>query len=76
MDKEMFGIIVGAFFTILIIGGIVIGILLGVDAISCSKTAEVLDYKYQYSIWTGCVVEKPNGEKFLLEQLRDVGENR
>ena len=35
MDKEMFGIIVGAFFTILIIGGIVIGILLGVDAISC-----------------------------------------
>ena len=76
MDKEMFGIIVGAFFTILIIGGIVGGVQFGIDAISCSKTAEVLGYKCQYSIWTGCVIEKPNGEKFLLEQLRDIGENR
>ena len=50
MDKEMFGIIVGAFFTILIIGGIVGGVQFGVDAISCSKTAEVLGYKCLYSI--------------------------
>ena len=76
MDKEILGIIVGVFLTVLIMVGIVCGFQFGIDAISCSKTAEVLDYKYQYSIWTGCVVEKPNGEKFLLEQLRDIGENR
>ena len=76
MDKEIFGIIVGVFLTVLIMVGIVCGIQFGIDAISCSKTTEVLGYKCQYSIWTGCVVEKPNGEKFLLEQLRDIGENR
>ena len=76
MDKEILGIIVGAFFTIIIIGGIVGGIQNVIDAMSCSKTAEVLGYKFQYSMWTGCVVEKPTGEKFLLEQLRDIGENR
>lgn len=77
MDKELFGLIVGVVGGILafiVIGCIVGCILVGLDSISCSRTTAVLGYKSQYSVWTGCIVEKPNGEKVLLEQLRDIGE--
>lgn len=38
---------------------------------SCEKTAESLGYPCEYSIWTSCIVTKPDGKKILLEQLRN-----
>lgn len=47
-------------------------IIITLDTISCKKTAEKLNYKCEYSIWTGCVLENAKGHKFLLEQLRNL----
>lgn len=43
-----------------------------IDNISCHKTAKTLSYSCEYSIWTGCVLENKNGDKFLLKQLRKM----
>lgn len=42
------------------------------DKISCEATARALSYTPHYSIFTGCVVEKPNGNRVLLDQIRNV----
>lgn len=47
-------------------------LVIAADTYSCKKTAEKLDYKYEYSVWTGCVLQDTNGKKFLLDQLREV----
>ena len=39
--------------------------------ISCHAKANALGYKCEYRLFSGCVLEKPNGKKVLLEQLRD-----
>lgn len=43
------------------------------DKISCEATARALRFTPHYSIFTGCVVEKPNGTRVLLDQIRNVG---
>lgn len=43
------------------------------DKISCEATARALSFTPHYSIFTGCVVEKPNGARVLLDQIRNVG---
>ena len=43
------------------------------DKISCEATARALSFTPHYSIFTGCVVEKPNGNRVLLDQIRNVG---
>lgn len=43
-----------------------------IDNFSCHKTAKTLNYSCEYSIWTGCVLENKNGDKFLLDQLREM----
>ena len=42
------------------------------DKISCEATARALSFTPHYSIFTGCVVEKPNGTRVLLDQIRNV----
>ena len=42
------------------------------DKISCEATARALSFTPHYSIFTGCVVEKPNGNRVLLDQFRIV----
>lgn len=37
----------------------------------CTAKAEALGYMSDYKLFQGCVLEKPNGKKVLLEQLRD-----
>ena len=54
-----------AIVAVVLFGGFII------DKYSCSQTAIKLSYKYEYSIWTGCVLDDGN-RKFLLEQLREV----
>lgn len=44
----------------------------GLDAFSCSQKAKALEFKSEYSIFTGCVVTKSDGTKILLEQLRNI----
>lgn len=43
------------------------------DKISCEATARALSFTPHYSIFTGCVVEKSNGTRVLLDQIRNVG---
>ena len=50
---------------------LIIGYL--VDKISCEATARALSFTPHYSILTGCVVEKPNGKRVLLDQIRNIG---
>lgn len=47
-------------------------LLIAADAYSCKKTSEKLDYKYEYNVWTGCILQDTNGKKFLLDQLREL----
>jgi hypothetical protein len=39
------------------------------DVILWEKT---LNYKTEWHYWTGCVVEKPDGSRVLLKQMRDM----
>ena len=41
----------------------------------CIETANKLNYGYEYSFWTGCIVTDTNNNKFLLEQLRQIKED-
>lgn len=41
---------------------------------SCTAICTELGYKYSYGYWQGCIVEKPNGKKIRLEQIRDFDE--
>lgn len=43
------------------------------DKIPCEATARALSFTPHYSIFTGCVVEKPNGTRVLLDQIRNIG---
>lgn len=42
------------------------------DKYSCKRTANTLGYSCEYSVWTGCILVKPDGSKMLLEQLREI----
>ena len=44
-----------------------------VDKISCEATARALSFTPHYSIFTGRVVEKPNGKRVLFDRIRNVG---
>ena len=38
--------------------------------LECTSKAKALGYKCEWGIFQGCVLEKPNGSKVLLENLR------
>ena len=42
-----------------------------IESKECTAKATALNYKYDFKFFQGCVLEKPNGKKILLEQLRD-----
>lgn len=77
-DDDIFSTALGILIVILIIVGffvVVISIDYSYQKKQCSEIAKKLDYKYEYDyLFTGCVLEKPNGKKVLLEQLRDYAE--
>lgn len=43
----------------------------GEPIITCHSKAAALGYKCSYGLFSGCVLEKADGKKVLLEQLRD-----
>ena len=59
----------------LIVFGVLFGVLLGISCFTeshtCSETGKALNYKTEWHYWTGCVVEKPDGSRVLLKQMRD-----
>lgn len=74
MDKEWIGIYFGTP-TIIIL--LIILMMFGayqIDKTECRAKANAIGFKCEYGIWQGCVLEKPDGKKILLEQLREVGE--
>ena len=40
----------------------------------CNAMCTELGYKYSYGSWQGCILEKADGKKIRLEQLRDFYE--
>ena len=67
-DEFLFTVIV--FFTFLCVCA---GISSIVDSTRCFQTGKTLNYKTEWHYWTGCVVEKPDGDRVLLRQMRDMG---
>lgn len=64
-------------FTIIIIASMIafttcISYLMGNQR--CYAIANALGYKCEFHYFTGCVLEKPNGKKVLLKQLREFAE--
>lgn len=66
MDNEltiMMSIIIMVFL------GIIVGAI-KFEQLGCAAKANSLGYKYEWGLLQGCVLEKPNGDKILLEKLR------
>ena len=66
-------------FTAIVIAGIIgtplffIGLLVySCNRIECNAVGKKIELKTEYSFWAGCIVEKPNGQKVLLEQMRNI----
>ena len=60
-------------FTVLFLGAIIVfDYYMG--AIGCNAKAKAIGYKSEYHFFSGCVLEKPNGKKVLLKQLRDYND--
>ena len=38
---------------------------------TCSAKAQALGYEHDYKFYQGCLLTKPDGQKVLLEQIRD-----
>lgn len=53
---------------LIVVMGIVIGSVL--SQLQCTLKAKALGYKCEWGLLQGCVLEKPNGSKVLLENLR------
>lgn len=52
---------------------LIIAVASSADRASCITTAKVLGFTPYYSMRTGCILEKPNGTRVLLDQIRNVG---
>ena len=59
-------IVIGAFFIITTLGSA------WAESVRCERTGHYLNYKTEWHWFTGCVVEKPDGNKVLLRQMRDL----
>ena len=66
MDKEL--IVVMSIFMMGFLG-IIVGAI-KFEQLGCAAKANSLGYKYEWGLLQGCVLEKPNGDKILLEKLR------
>lgn len=61
---------IGCFAFVLLLT-IIMGVSYLVNKTECHLKADALGYKSTFAPLQGCVLEKPNGKKVLLEQLRD-----
>ena len=49
-----------------------VGLSSATDSFRCYSVGKTLNYKTEWHYWTGCVVEKPDGGRVLLRQMRDM----
>ena len=49
----------------------VIALVIFFESVQCHAKADALGYKCKYGPISGCILQKDNGKKVLLEQLRD-----
>lgn len=70
MDRDLAGFLLGfvIIFILLVFGAYQF------DKMECIAKANAIGYKCEYGILQGCILEKPNGKKVLLQQLREMGE--
>ena len=66
MDEDVKAVLI---FFILLIVMVIIGYFV-VSQLECTSKAKALGYKCEWGVFQGCVLEKPNGSKVLLENLR------
>ena len=77
IDKiiDWLGHIVAFIFIILIFVALVSLILVPVyfaEKKSCKEIAKRFNYKYEHTFFTSCILEKPNGNKILLDKLYNI----
>jgi hypothetical protein len=70
MDRDLAGILI----SIIILFAALLPLAFYIDKMECKAKANAIGYKCEYGILQGCILEKPNGKKVLLQQLRDIGE--
>ena len=71
MDNEISVVLFWGFVGFIVLLTVCIGGTNICNKITCESKASALGYKYEYGFWHGCVLEKPDGKRVLLEQLRD-----
>lgn len=74
LGKTDFLVEIIAFIILVIVISCVRGLNYTFQKIQCTRVAKDLNYKSEYHFITGCILEKTNGKKILLQQLRDYGE--
>ena len=62
MDEELKYILLPIF--------LIVVMVFVLSQLECTSKAKALGYKCEWGLFQGCVLEKPNGSKFLLENLR------
>ena len=60
------------FIFFIFLAALLVGFSAIVDSTRCSETGKALNYKTEWHYWSGCVVTKPDGNKVLLRQMRDM----
>lgn len=68
MDVENFILDILA---LVIVCGFLILFGIGTGWFQCNRAAKELGYNCSYKVMVGCVVEKSDGKKVLLKQMRD-----
>lgn len=66
MDEEVKTIML---IIIMVFFGIIVGAI-KFEQLGCAAKANSLGYKYEWGLLQGCILQKPNGDKILLEKLR------
>ena len=64
------GLLTFLFFAFLTL--ICVGLSAVADSTRCREVGKALNYSIEWHYWSGCVVTKPDGNKVLLRQMRDL----
>ena len=60
------------FIFFMFLAALLVGFSAIADSTRCSETGKALNYHTEWHYWSGCVVTKPDGNKVLLRQMRDM----
>ena len=65
MDEDLKAVLLFILLIIMAILGVIVS-----SQLECTSKAKAVGYKCEWGVFQGCVLEKPNGSKVLLENLR------